>query len=902
MIVNNYTNELREHKETDMSFHARICPQIFVRKFKDRIPASDGVMLTIPYFIVDGDDRRKCGNNDTMTFTEDLSATYTTIIKLDEHLHYDNGMSPRTWKRTSFGGEQVIEIGPFSSNDEGVHFLSLQCVNEYGVGSYTSYFKILVENSDNYVVDLDEIQEFSGSFKYSESQDQSQDTYIDTNQNNTLTNPSTRFLGELDSSHSQYVVKSTIVADYHVEVKRNGDVVDEIIITVSDGVNRGNSTLSDKGFIYKYDVQSWEKRYLNKYATLINTRPHKKEDISGIYKLRFFYNGTPLSYYLQTPPGELMQDSTTGFYEEVEGDIKEVRRIAANNKIALTRLMEAARAFASNLGHAKCTLKLPKAINIVTDLHAVKEERNQNQDNIVQYDVWYKKLKKPWSPYNKDSNKYSGGSFIEFPDNFTLDLNKGQITSLQVNDMSFSVVVPLSCNFNTHVKNGGIYGTYKYYDINYTTSGVGSTEWTGNTTFWGCDFCSFENCDLGYCLGYDAGIENNEDYEHRSLRTESTRLAMPYNGVGYVDYNGEKHITEAVSTDTDSNFESILRSTKILMRTTEGGENTGIRQGSSNTQSTYLKDRITFHSHGDYFWGPVMDMEKGSNAERGFFSKLEGRECFVHFYNSERQFIKTAKVCDAGPVLIPEDAEYVGYSSFGANSMKTKSCRLMWYGGIWTYGQPFLIGHKHSWCSGYRNCTIHDDRSCMFDNKNTNQCFFENCITWNIAAERTEACGGFSTQNAYIDIEESVRNDNFFVSGCDNLFGRRGVIVHNSNNICFENNHNLNLLLLKNVYGAQIYRHWGLLRETIGFSCPKRYHQITNNTFTTYRFCWDLSEDPETKKKVLRISDDGRIYMQNCTADVTEWHERDYQDAEGRYPKLFTNRCKFHLNKLNYNN
>jgi len=816
MIINQYTGELKENMETGLTFHVHKCPQLFVRMFEPRF--NYGRVLAVPYHIIDALDRKSVDDESDWSYREDHQVTYTTIVTLDEHL----SPTPRTWKRTSYCGEQVIELGPFTRDDVGVHVIAMRCVNSFGVGSATQYFKFMVEDprAEVETIDLENISAFNGSFGYDAS------TLVD-DEGGTPTNGSTKF--EPSSEHNAYVVKKTIVADYHVNVVRQDGVVQKIVITVDGGTDTGSP--SDKGFIYRYDVNAWT-------GLSSSTRDVMKEKISGQYALVLRHNGVALSDYLSAAPTDVPAN---------------IRKLAANNKIALTRLMEAAQAKA---GGKRCTLILPKDMSIVTDLHQVDADGN------VMTMVW-----------DSIEKKYVGGTNIIFPDRFTLDMNGSAVSVLQVDDVQNGIVVALGNNFDTIVRNGFFRGNYKHYSTTYKADGVGSTEWNRNSSIWGCEFCMFENCDFAYSLGYDAGIENYKSYDYRSARVGYSTYCLPYDTPGYIDYQGVEHDGPVTENEL------------LAMRYTKG-----IRQGTDPKYDSRLSARRTFRSNGGYLWGDIISLEKADGPSQGTYSRLVNRECFIHFYDADRQFVKTAKVRDTGPILVPREAMYVGHSCFGANVEGTINSTYFLDGTQWNriVGQPFVYAKKRSWCSGYKNCFFHDNRTSLFDNKETCQCFATGCYMWNLGCERDANKGGFNNQSYFVDIEESVNNDNFFVTGCENVYGNKGFNVHHSYNICLLGNRDFNPMLNKNVYGAQLECHYGLHRASLGFSAPLRYHTISNNLFTKLRVGWEFVSQS--------VDDDGRVHVSDSTVITAETFSGS--DSGGRYPKLFTRNCKIINNNI----
>lgn len=294
MIVNNYTGTLRENKETQLSFTSLAAPVILIREFEFNLIKGD-THLVIPYYV--SDYSRKDYVN------EKLCHTFTTIVTVDEDTVPKNEV--KSWKKTTYAGEQSIDLGTFDSL--GLHTLNIRTIQSNGVGSATTLLKFFVRNpiEQRSIIDLSS----GGSFT---SEWNGHKKYISGASNNVL---------EFEYNCS-YEVSCTLendnVTDIQIVVSRTN--INKPCITCTD-MTSGNSASN-----YNNDCDE-----VYHVATSCV--------VSGVRKL--------LTDYLNVQMLDLP---------------RVVIETAAKNKFALTRLFEAARAAGAD------TLKLP-LMNIVCDYH-----------------------------------------------------------------------------------------------------------------------------------------------------------------------------------------------------------------------------------------------------------------------------------------------------------------------------------------------------------------------------------------------------------------------------------------------------------------------------------------------------------------------------------------------------
>lgn len=123
-------------------------------------------------------------------------------------------------------------------------------------------------------------------------------------------------------------------------------------------------------------------------------------------------------------------------------------------------------------------------------------------------------------------NTAESGDDIVFPDGFTIDLNDATIKATQCVDLYVGSMVTMQGCFDTHIINGKLVGNYKNFDfvtsqlktgVRYAGEGLGVSGLSKSR------YCSFENVDISYATGYEAGAGGNVyDWISPTLTQNST--------------------------------------------------------------------------------------------------------------------------------------------------------------------------------------------------------------------------------------------------------------------------------------------------------------------------------------------------------------------------------------------
>ena len=861
MIVNNYNNSLPENKRSYINFYDPYSPRLFVRKFPCRINYNE--KLVIPYYITPYVlyNYSKTIEEEALigSFYERKDSTYTTVLVFD----CDDESISKVYKQTTFEGINYIELeaGTFTKNDVGEHLFSLECIRDDGNSTVTHYFKIMIDDPGEVkdTIDLSTQVSFSSSF----------------GSNLDSSNKSFKYL-----SRSNTPYRKVITGDYTVSTEVSDGKVEKINISVASGtkihytkvnsvdgdvIDYGNTIeedISGEYAITTYCVENGRRYNLIDY---INKQPsYNMEFKLGTKKADGTYNFTLYDYpYTGT---NLATNASTRAFVNNYYIPQCVIDTCIRNKIAITRLMEATKAYSTK---KRYKIIMPKEMPIVIDYHSIS---------------------------GVDSD-------IVFQDFCTLDLNGSIIYSLPTVDSAHGGLVGFNFNYDSHITNGKIYGNYKYlqYENQSITSimdGSNGTlkvsrlfpEWTGITGAADSSFCTFNNVEIAYATGYEAFLGSDNALTNYSDISFKEEYSPPYNHIGFMDYNGvlvqNEFIDYGWSNKSNKKMldEDQLKSIYTI-RYSKG-------KGKSLLESS---QRASFRSVKNVVCGPIYRLDKTDGASTGMRHKTN-KESFVHFFDKDKKFISTIKIDDHNFNVYPKNAYYATLSAFGTLDWHTRPINIDSLTNKSGNGSPIIVVHGVSWCCGYDKCYIRDLRSSMFDNKNAMQCFFTNCYTSDIAIERSNNVyeGGYSNQTQFIDLEDgSITNVNFLIDNCENIYGsgRIGSRVHISYNLMLQNNRGINFLLEKGNYGG-IIENCFLPGLSIGhgFPSPIRYEHIDNNIICTF------NSRPDFATFALGSSK-GETFLRNTT--IMDYNNRKDDNGIHRTYPMYVENCNF-INKIKY--
>jgi len=901
MLVNNYDNSLKESVENDSTFTRMDSPKVFIRDFECRIKPEDNLIINFAvcdpyeegYYTDDGH------NNNNIIVKKETGRTFTTIITFDEYEYdYDFTTKQKTptsplynkqVKLNTYYGEQSVDVNLFelagipknNSNIgmfKGEHYFSIKCIQDIGCGSAVQFFHFLVEaTEDEYVLDLTTTNHFTVDIPIEMSN--SNIAYTASNATEKPRKISRREWSSTwdEDKHEivwQWVIrpengKTIVFGRYDVTVNQ-----DNIKIVVS---SLSNSTLNSGSH---YEIPSTEY-----YA---NTPPGypKLYDYSNGADGNFKYNGeiknditgTYYLYYKKT-----VNNKTYNLADYVDiwpdyittSDNKEVLRSAIMNKVALNRLMEAAKQYAIQLGYTRCKLVLPKGKNIVLDRHklypknesysigeklpAAKDQyyaicnvatynNSDTQLKIVDYDldncnaVALDYFKTP--PMLTDSNgaekfvnlkqmvsPYMNMWEVSIPNNFTLDLNGSTISVLQSRDIiSVPILAIQHCN-NSHVINGKIFGAYRKFKKLRVS---GSVEHVGNIAVQSSIFSTFRNIEDAYSQGYDLYVGGGSNNRQSRMYDD-----VPFNTYGYI--NNEGQFTPLYDsngnprTEEDAMWNSDVSIKCNVENTTD--------QSSKNAQSIGNLFGTAQDIPGYAHCISRLDSSGGGVASKGINSEM-----FLHLYRSAetnlddvykkkaaREFIKTMKVYDTHITKLPKEIHSCILSSWGiglpvgkqhVDSMNFTTSRS---GKTIYKNAAVLTSNLHTYCCGFIDCYIHDIGTCYCDAQYCTQCFYKDCVFVNIAAERQSGTGGYSAQITPMDIEDEAQTcTNLVFKNCENVIGRSAFLLQNGLNIGMDNLKGWAIINEKQLGGYVINSATSSVSEAKMFTYAHKYNKLDN--------------------------------------------------------------------------
>ncbi|MDY6302432.1 MAG: hypothetical protein SPL96_11145 [Bacteroidales bacterium] len=719
MIINNYNGSLPENTETNMT--ATKYPALTFRGFDASIKAGDN--LVIPYYVSDFDQKEYRD--------EKLGPTFTTIFSLDEDTVPAGEV--RTWKQTTYAGEQVIDLGTF--DEVGIHTLNVRTIQSNGVASATKLLKFIVHPAGTKtVLDLSTLSGFSGEFT---NYQKYRMMYLQ----------EWNGIGPCLSVYNcDYAVTKTVetvdgedkVTDIQIVVTKptgfTGHCITNHKIDDDGNINVKNGTSIDNYL----DIDQWETDGVYHIAT--------KCIVDGATVELKDYLGVPLS---QLPAA--------------------VIETAAKNKVALTRLFEAAKAWRwkqvfDNLVHelgrpteegvAACavaasdavkyefTFKMPK-MDIVCDYHyAYALSLKDSRCTVSLSDMnglWIHREGTGTDgsgTYSQNLHKFYGRDDIMVPDGMTVDLNGTTFSMLQITNVKSGRLLHILNNVNTHVINGSFVGNYKGVEFAHTHD----METLHLLACHASLFSSFESLDISWPVGYEMHIGNDEGPQIG----ENDSLLIPFSRRGYIDYDG--NVQQLTGTGNGWYYtEGIC---KVL-----------------NYGWTVCGREIRISRYVPISFG------SGNNSYQDLYTNA-CRIVYVHFYDMAGQFIKTVKTSQHTPVLIP----------YGAWKMKMSMYGTMDPADKYNYLNP-NDSHKFarnfcnlSWGCGIKNSKIHDTRTCTLDNGGS-QTFVKNLVYWNVALERYRPVDGYDGDSYHftrhlVDLEDDSMNlYNWWIDGLNFLFG-----------------------------------------------------------------------------------------------------------------------------------
>lgn len=296
-------------------------------------------------------------------------------------------------------------------------------------------------------------------------------------------------------------------------------------------------------------------------------------------------------------------------------------------------------------------------------------------------------------------------SSLEVPGGFTLDLNGSTIATTQFMDLFSGTIFRLN-NYDSHIINGNIKSSYNSFDFDTTKRrtgrGVAAEGVAALNIGAGARYCSLENLDISYTLGYeltggfDFGTQIGLNLSNNG--TENTRINIA-NGQ-QVSSNG------MISSD--------------FIELSDNAETIGFgRRG-----------------YGNYDMGTR-------------------REVFFSFYNSSKAYIGSIKAKMYTFVRVPTNAKYMRFTGYGGTKAQWPEATNRGLLKIFvnaTMAKNILV----------KGCTWHDTRTTALTLSAGTGIIISNCHWYNIALESgthqvTKILGDFEDLSNYCN-RYTIRN------------------------------------------------------------------------------------------------------------------------------------------------
>lgn len=407
----------------------------------------------------------------------------------------------------------------------------------------------------------------------------------------------------------------------------------------------------------------------------------------------------------------------------------------------------------------------------------------------------------------------AGGDFIEFPDNFTIDLNKCTIQAIPCYNIRVDGnILRLYENINTHVKNGKIVGMYRNYNFprNFIMSGLsyGSTpvEHVKCTSMNGCKYCSFEDLDISYSTGYDGTIDalntgasgsydstsNTDKYDPNNPYT-CTYPRIRFNKPGYINYEGKEVVVQPIAPLKENSSDLVY------------GDSIGL---------TYTSMFIPCNPKYTNKNGEVVYTHEISIEPGGYKQYMAGKQhdVFVHFYDKNYRFIKTVKTHMYMLVKTPQNTQYVKLTGYG----------------VFKNGQPALdskgrnVAFQHITLTArgvfskntlFKNCFWHDTRTIAIHMAYAKGHTWDGCKYTRIAIEPrtdwfvTKIFGDF--EEGWESIDHPIMKNCWAERGFSNEtndWGQRVIAINCCRNFLFIDNEGVGVEERGGIESALYYR------------------------------------------------------------------------------------------------
>ena len=363
---------------------------------------------------------------------------------------------------------------------------------------------------------------------------------------------------------------------------------------------------------------------------------------------------------------------------------------------------------------------------------------------------------------------------VVIPSNFTLDMNGSKIKHVFTTKGSGSLIVKIEMDsIDSHIINGYIEGDYDEHDVTVVgdeaAAGSGIEGEGFNCISMGGAFCSLENVDIGWVTGYCACTGTNSRYITDAKNVSLFKQC-------YIDSNGNEISSDVFYTSDFYNIANIKSNCKFI------------------TACNYL-------GYGGYV----------GSSEIGY----------IHFYDSNKVYLKSTKFRQYSLIPILENSAYVKVTLYSTSTPSSTTFRVE--------------GKNYIDMSNYKllNVDFHDTRTCalatgVYDFQLVKNCTFDRCGQWLEQGRVTPVA---------IDIEDGYQwGQNYFFE--NNFYNEKQTI--GSSAIIINSGYNVNIINTnmnsqqRRVKGLNIRdsKIGGVTIITLVNKMKTGFHRIYNNIFT----------------------------------------------------------------------
>ena len=729
-ISNNTDGSLPENEETEATFLNTETPSLSIRYYKPVI--QPGESLNVRYYV---DSKRA-----DRLYRNKIEQTFTVVIK-----DPNNNI---LYKGTTFAGEFQTSI-KFNSSITGETWFSIQAINNLGVGSATQFFDLLIKQPETAKV---------------------------------------------------YQMKADDLITYDIQPN-----IEDAIIGYKNKV--GFSNLFRK----------------------------VKED--GFNEIKLFNPGGNTIYYIDyhknisETPGEIdLGSSTYEIWWIKSGEIKRKIQLIPRSTFAINNTTyevgadvlqwiwdDGAKLYRDENDKIKVNWKgrWLRDTDIESENKPLRTYRKGELESKTKItvdgeDKWVPIYQTMRSGYyyvvnstvpHQSGKGYYGGDFMKLPNNFTIDLNKATLKAVTCYDIRLKgSVIKFELNFDTHIKNGNLQGCYydycfpKAYLQNSAGVKAGCVEFLNVVLMQGSRYCSMENVDISWGLGYESGVGELENYTLKGKYDSVTNrepydssnpngpigAAIRFNTLGYIDYQGNTKPCGIIEELREDSTERAYHATSISLLYTG--------------RLIPCEPRLVLKD------GTEMPLDEISIEPGGYgqFGSGKQHEFFIHFYDSNQNFIKTIKSSMYYTIKIPEGSKFIRLSAYGLSRINSSGQLVAVLDNLGR-GRALQIlkenvfyFSKNTW---YRNCSWHDTRSIAMQMSYAKGHLWENCRYDRIAIE---PLGIWSITKIFGDFEEGWESTDLVAiynctatRGQSSVTGDKGQVMIAANcirNLDFRNN------------------------------------------------------------------------------------------------------------------